>query len=292
MNNMSQAKTLLDQGQLGPAIEELKREVKANPADTILRTFLFELLCFAGDWDRAEKQLDVIGHQSPQANIGVEVYRNNIKAERDRYCLFSEGVRPHFISEPPSYIALLLTAIAGLRDVSGDIGQALDKVREEAPSLAGKADGRPFQDFEDSDELCGPILEVILQDKYTWLPLEQIKRIEIEAPQNLRDLLWPNARVELHDGTLVEVFLPALYAGSSEHSNDQVKLGRMTEWIQVKPDVSRAVGSKLFLIDDQEKQLFEIKSIEFDKAVTLPSAQDLITGIEQSTPSSNSRSLD
>ena len=61
---MTQAKALFDAGELGRAVEELLREVNANPADTTRRTFLFEWLCFTGDWDRAEKQLDVIGHHT------------------------------------------------------------------------------------------------------------------------------------------------------------------------------------------------------------------------------------
>jgi type VI secretion system protein ImpE len=89
---MSQAKTLFERGQLNEAIDELTREVKSSPGNTELRIFLFELLCFAGDWDRAERQLDVVGHQSTQAKVGVEVYRNNIRAERDRRRLFSDGV--------------------------------------------------------------------------------------------------------------------------------------------------------------------------------------------------------
>lgn len=53
-----QAKELLDAGRLTAAIEQLGQEVKARPADTQRRTFLFELLCFAGEYDRAKRQLD------------------------------------------------------------------------------------------------------------------------------------------------------------------------------------------------------------------------------------------
>jgi type VI secretion system protein ImpE len=61
---MPTAKELLDAGKLAGAIEAATAEVKANPTDVPRRTTLFELLCFAGDWDRAEKQIDVIGQQS------------------------------------------------------------------------------------------------------------------------------------------------------------------------------------------------------------------------------------
>ena len=57
---------------LAELFEQLTREVKSSPSNAELRIFLFELLCFDGDWDRAERQLDVIGHQSAQARVGVE----------------------------------------------------------------------------------------------------------------------------------------------------------------------------------------------------------------------------
>src|SRR5262245_53237072 len=103
---MTQAKELFQAGKLNEAIEELLREVKANPNDGARRTFLFELSCFVGDWDRAERQLDVIGHQSAEAELGVMVYRANMKAERERARVFAEGVQPHFLREPPAYVDL------------------------------------------------------------------------------------------------------------------------------------------------------------------------------------------
>ncbi len=260
---MSQAKSLFDQGQLGPAIEELTREVKGNPSNSGLRTFLFELLCFAGDWSRAERQLDVIGHQTTQVKLGVEVYRNNIKAERDRRKLFDEGVAPHFLTEPPTYIDTLLSAIEKMQTGnSGEAEELLERVEAERPRLSGKANDYAFEDFRDCDDLTGPVLELILHDKYTWLPFEQINSIEIVAPRNLRDLLWTSARIEAADGTVAEAFLPALYPSSSNYPNDDVKLGRRTEW----NEKNLAVGSRLFLIDDEEKQIFEVGTIQFDHA--------------------------
>jgi type VI secretion system protein ImpE len=265
---MSQAKSLFEQGQLGQAIEELTREVKGSPSDNGLRTFLFELLCFTGDWDRAERQLDVISHQNAQAKLGVEVYRNNIKAERDRRRLFCEGVPPHFLTEPPPYVDVLLATINGLHESSDDqTRKALDRVEQERPILAGKINDVEFQDFRDCDGLTAPVLELILHDKYTWLPYEQIKSMEIVVPRNLRDLLWASARIEAADGTVAEVFLPALYAGSSDHPNDQVKLGRRTEWKQVGRDFGVGAGSRLFMVDDEEKAIFETRIVEFDAVV-------------------------
>src|SRR4029453_12538505 len=79
---MANAKELLDAGQLSAAIKELTQEVKSSPASLSSRVFLFELLCFAGEWDRAEMQLDVIGSEGVPAHLAVQAHLNNIKTER------------------------------------------------------------------------------------------------------------------------------------------------------------------------------------------------------------------
>jgi type VI secretion system protein ImpE len=264
---MSQAKTLFDEGKLGPAIEKLTSEVKASPGNTGLRTFLFELLCFSGDWDRAERQLDVIGHQSASAKIGVEAYRNNINAERHRREFFVNGVKPHFLKEPPPYVETLVSAVKELNQANYNAAEKLlERVEQERPRLSGKSDDCVFRDFGDCEDLIAPVLEMFVLDKYTWLPFEQIKQIEILPPRSLRDLLWASARIETIDGAAAEVFVPVLYSGSCEHPNDEVRLGRRTEWTSYGNDLNRAAGSRIFLIDDEEKHIFDSHTIEFDHA--------------------------
>ena len=160
----------------------------------------------------------------------------------------------------------MLTAVKGLNvDAGNQTRSTLDLVDAQRPVLTGKINEVQFEDFKDCDELTGPVLELFVKNQYTWLPFEQIKQMEIVKPQNLRDLLWANARIETSDGTMAEVFLPALYAGSSEHPDDEVRLGRRTEWKQYRDDLILGVGSRLFLVDDEEKQIFQVGTIEFDE---------------------------
>ncbi|HYP28093.1 MAG TPA: type VI secretion system accessory protein TagJ [Blastocatellia bacterium] len=264
---MATARELLETGNLQGAIDQVTSEVKAAPTDMHKRTFLFELLCFAGEFDRAERQLDVIGHQSAKSEIGVMVYRNNLNAERDRRRLFSDGLQPHFLSEPPSYVDLHLDAINRLREGNLDEARAvLDRAEEERPALTGRINGDQFLDFRDYNDLTGPVLEVIMAGEYTWLPFEQIRQVSIEPPRQLRDLIWIAARIEATDGTLGEVFIPVLYAGSGEHANDQVRLGRMTDWKQMSEDLYIPAGLRLFLVDNEDRPMLGVRSIEFDAA--------------------------
>jgi type VI secretion system protein ImpE len=116
-------------------------------------------------------------------------------------------------------------------------------------------------------------LEVIIKDRYVWVPFEHIKRLQISPPKQLRDLLWASARVEGSDGTLGEVYVPALYAGSSDSGDEQVKLGRATDWKLVGVDLYRAAGLRLFVAGGEEKSIFEISAIEFNQAAAAQTAQ-------------------
>lgn len=261
---MNKAQELLAASHLNEAIEELVRQVKANPNDSVSRTSLFELSCLAGDWERAERQLDVIGHQSTEAQLGVMVYRANINAERERRRVFTEGVQPHFLREPPAYVDLLVEALNQVnRGQMAEARTTLDRAEEERPAMAGKLNGKEFQDFRDYDDFIAPVLELIVKDKYVWLPFEQIKSIQISPPRQLRDMIWASAHVEALDGTIGEVYMPTLYAGTTDAANDQVRLGRMTDWRQLSDDLYRALGLRLFLVDGEDKTLFDATPVEF-----------------------------
>ncbi|MGH7916313.1 MAG: type VI secretion system accessory protein TagJ, partial [Candidatus Binataceae bacterium] len=91
------AKQLLEAGQLTGALEQLNHEVRTHPSETRLRTSLFEVLCFAGDYVRAERQLDALAQQNAGLEIGVQVYRAVLIAERARGRLFDSGLAPGFI---------------------------------------------------------------------------------------------------------------------------------------------------------------------------------------------------
>jgi len=261
---MPTPKELLDSGRLDAALEAQTQEVKANPADATRRIFLFELLCFAGQWDRAEKQIDVLGSESAQTALAVGVYKANVAAEKQRAKLYREGAAPHFLNEPPAYVDSQVEAIRKLasKDAAAARG-LLDRAEEERPACPGTWNGKPFSDFRDYDDAVGGVLELIVKDKYAWLPFEQIRSITMRPPSKLRDLLWIPTRVEALDGTIGEVFVPALYAGSSESSDDNARLGRMTDWKEIGEGLYAGVGQRLFLVDDAEEPALEARTIQF-----------------------------
>lgn len=261
---MNNAKLELDKGNLTAAIESAINLVKTNPTEITARTFLFELSCFSGDWDRAEKQLDVIGHQDMNAMIGSKIYRQNLKAERDRLNYFSNGQKPETMTGSPAYFTDMLEANNRVRE--GNIEEArklLDSVEESRPAFSCTVNGEGFSDFRDYNDLTMCVFEVIFKDAYIWLPFEHIVKIEFQKPKSLRDLFWIQGNVELTNGTTGEMFFPALYAGSWKSDNDLVRLGRMTDWRDLGNDLFIGEGMKMFWMDGKDRSILDLSVIEF-----------------------------
>jgi type VI secretion system protein ImpE len=222
------AKQLFQDGRVREAQQALGAWLRTRPEDAAARTFLFELLCFSGDWDRAARQLDVLSEGSQPAELGAMLYRSAIHAERSRHEMPTEADAPG----------------------------------AEAPvSLSGTIDGRAFQNIRDADPATGARLEFFAAGAYRRISFAHIRSIRIEAPKRLRDTLWIPAIIEtspsLHDGHLGEVLLPALYPFSWKHSREAVWLGRETIWSEERP-----LGQKTLLVDDEEVPLLEVRELE------------------------------
>lgn len=259
------AKQLFDAGNLLGATEALTAEIKAAPNDVQRRTFLFELLCFAGELERASKQLDVVGHQDAMAEPAVQVYRNILHAEQLRRRLYADGLKPEFLLDPPAYVRLHLEAVNRLRDDRPAQAKALlDEAEASRSALHGRIDGQPFDDFRDCDDVLAPFLELIILRDYIWLPFEQIRELEMAAPERPRDLLWAAARITLTDGSQRRGYVPVLYCGSYAHPDNQVKLGRMTDWKTSDDGPVLGQGQRLLLAGEEDRPILETRRVEFE----------------------------
>jgi type VI secretion system protein ImpE len=225
-------KELFQSGKLQEAIQALGEEVRNNPLDAKRRVFLFELLCFAGQYDRAEKHLDLLADSGPTAQLGTLLYRSAIHAERERQQMFANHRTPP--ARPRS-------AVSGLRN------------------------GQRFTQFADADERIGGALELFVAGSYVWIALEHIAAIEIAVPRRLRDLLWIPAVVTTAPAyramQLGEVLLPVLSPLSWKSVDDSVRLGRSTVWEQ-DGGVQVGLGQKMFVLDDEDIPILELGKIE------------------------------
>jgi type VI secretion system protein ImpE len=252
---------LFKAGRLGEAIEAQISAVKTHPGDPSRRLFLFELLSFSGELDRASKQIDAIRYEDVELAAAIAVYRQLIDAERERRRVFKEGAAPRFFGAAPEHVALRLHAAELLRAGKLDECRAtLVRAAEASPAVRGVLDGRPFESLCDCDDLLGSILEVMVRGEYYWVPLEQVKSLTLGPPGVPRDLIWAPAELELGD-TTGAVFLPVLYPGTHEHADDRVKLGRLTVWNHGEEGLNVGAGSKVFQADENEVGLLEIRAL-------------------------------
>lgn len=232
------ARELFQAGQLDAAIDALGVEVRDNPTDTQRRTFLFELLCFAGQYGRAEKHLDVLAQSGPQSGMGALLYRSALHAGLTRDRMFRDDAVP---------------AAPAARDISGTLN------------------GTPFTSLADGDPRIGSRLEVFAAGQYTLLPFEHIASLRMAAPKRLRDLLWPPAVLktgpQFKGLDLGEVILPALTPLSTDDANDHVRLGRVTEWRELANGTPVPVGQKMLLVDGEEFPILEVRELDIAPAI-------------------------
>jgi type VI secretion system protein ImpE len=226
---MSSPKELFQSGNLKEAIQALGALLRDNPADAKSRTFLFELLCFTGEYDRAEKHLNVLAGENGQAEMGAVLYLSAIHAARERETMFEKSTFP----------------------------------TEEVPSsLKGTLNGEPFESVVDADPRLGARLELFAAGAYLWIPFVHIESIELEAPKRLRDTLWAPAIVRTGPSfkgqELGQVLLPVISPLSCKNSHGNIALGRATEWVDSVP-----VGLKMLDVDGEEFPFLEIRNLEF-----------------------------
>ena len=71
--------------------------VKASSGDQAKRLFLFELLAFAGELDRAKRQIDALQYDEIELQTAAADYRKVLEAEEFRRKVFREGLQPKFL---------------------------------------------------------------------------------------------------------------------------------------------------------------------------------------------------
>ena len=74
------ASDLFKAAKLPEAIDAQIAEVKANPGDQAKRLFLFEMLAFAGELDRARRQIDAVNYGQMELDTAVLAYRKLLDA--------------------------------------------------------------------------------------------------------------------------------------------------------------------------------------------------------------------
>jgi len=266
-----QARALLAEGQPAAALKALQQAVRSNAADVKLRTFLFQLMCVLGQWPRAADQLKVCGELDASTLAMVNTYGAALACETAREAVFAGRAAPHVFGPPAPWVALLAQALQ--LDAAGEGARAADARRrafDQAPPSSGTLDGEPFAWLADADSRLGPVLEVVINGRYGWLPLPHLGHVEIEPVADLRDLVWAAAQITFVNAAQTVALLPVRYEGSAGATDPALQMARRTDWL-VLPDSGdgddaqyRGLGQRVLTTDVGDRGLLEVRSLRLD----------------------------
>lgn len=253
---------LLRSGDLDGAMEALSAQVRKAPADAKLRIFLFQMLCLRGEWKRAVQQLKVCAELDPAAETMARTYREAIICEVFRERVFAGAKQPMVFGPPQEWMAQLIEALSAT--AAGRTAEAADlraRAFDAAPATPGAINDEPFAWIADADMRLGPILEVVMNGKYYWMPFTAISVLRMDPPADLRDSVWMPANLTLATGAEMVALIPTRYPGTVESRNAAAMLARVTHWHDMGGDSFAGTGQRLLTTDAGDTPLMDLRTL-------------------------------
>ncbi len=193
--------------------------------------FFAELLCFAKQYDRADKQFETLTQQTTKAAVTLALYRQIIRGEIAREQVLREGRAPELVAALPEYAEKSLEALVAMRLNQPEEAQRLMAESQNArPMLPATCNDEAVEDFGDLDDRVAGVMEVITSTgKYFWIPMQLISSLDFEDPQVPMDLLWRKAEISVRGGPDGEVYIPTRYVTDAQE-DEAMLMGRSTNW--------------------------------------------------------------
>lgn len=263
-----EAQSSVRAGRLQEALDLLQEQVRRGPADVSLRVFLFQLLSVLGQWERAATQLDVAAGLDAKLLLLAEIYRPALESEKTRSEVFAGRQTPVVLGEPPEWIGAMIQAchLDGM-DQPKAAAALRQQTLESISELSGTMNDKKFQWLADADMRLGPVFEVVIDRQYYWLPMHQVKEVRIEAPQDLRDLVWVPVQFTFMNGGCKPGLIPTRYSGSECSEDSLILMSRKTEWIDTGFNCYFGVGQRMLASDQENISLLEVRHIVYDRGL-------------------------
>ncbi len=256
------AEESLRRGELQECLEQLQNQIRGNPTDVRSRIFLFQLLALTGAWDRAMTSLNVLAELDASTLAMVHTYREALRCEVLRRDVFAGLRAPMVFGDPQQWVAQLVQTLKLITDGEYTAAQSLrDQAFESAPATSGEINGQPFAWIADQDTRLGPLIEAIVNGAYYWIPFDRIRRVQIEAPEDLRDFVWLPANFTWSNGGEAVGLIPTRYPGSENATDPQVRLARKTEWVASNEELAVGFGQRMLATDQGEYALMDVRDI-------------------------------
>ena len=218
-----------------------------------------------GQWERALNQLDVAAElDAEHARDGADVPRGP-RCELLRAEVFAGKRSPMIFGEPEQWLALLIESLLaggpdGQREQTASSASVRSRPRPRPPATI---DGDAFDWIADADMRLGPVCEAIVNGRYYWIPFARLTRLDIEAPADLRDVVWTPAHFQFTNGGEAVGLIPTRYPGS-EARRRALRLAPQDGVGGGRHRGLPGLGQRVLATDGGEYPLLDVRSIVFE----------------------------
>ena len=200
-------------------------DVKKNPGDIDSRALLAQLLCFKGELERADKQLDVITTQSPESGMTLALFRQLIRGEQARIDFLQGRSSPRILGRSFRLAQNSCSRQASpLReDHPEEAAELLAESEEKRPEIKGTCNGNAFEDFRDLDDFYVGFFEVLTSTGKVLLDSDREDSTNRVSTNRVspRDLFWREVEMDVDQGPEGVVYLPAILLWFRRNRKDE-----------------------------------------------------------------------
>lgn len=242
------------EGKLTEAIQYCENILQDEPMNFEIRGQFTELLCLAGDLERADKQLDFMVQKKPDFAVGAVNLRHLIRAQQARVDFHNGNDVPQLFHEADemdsTFLELHMALSQGDKTNAAEFAAKLESLRLEKQTDATQSHIR------DLDDTLGGYLELLgTNGKYYLAQFSEIKHISIQKPESLLELVWLRVEIEVNNGESGTAYLPSVYHGAQ---TDVAKLAQVTDWDESNDDLITGSGMKMLFVNDDAITINEL----------------------------------
>ena len=106
--------------------------------------------------------------------------------------------------------------------------------------------------------------------RYFWIPVENIRKMLVEKPADLRDVVWTPVQFTWTNGGEAVGLIPTRYPGSETSADPLIRLARKTEWVEEVSGLQLGLGQRLWATDVADFALMDVREIDLDAAEAPP----------------------
>ena len=243
-------------------IRDCISSIRKEPAEEKHRVALAQLYMATRDWQKASDQLERAAQLAPACIPLAAAYCEAIRCEVVRGKVLAGERQPAVSDSAPDWVSMLVSALQpqALNEVE-QAARIRSQAFDEADACSFEVNGQPAAWLADADSRLGPVCELFMNGEYHWVPFADIAVLQMEPPEDLRDLFWLPCSVQLLDGQSFSALMPCRYPQDLLAEDDDLLLCRKTQWRDAGPDAWLGAGQKVFVTDRGEFPVLSVRSM-------------------------------